>query len=363
MTRKIPQCLAAASALFACALAAAITPADLPPNLGPNLALNKPYECIDKNSSAVWHAGLTDGSWNTAAASTFATANSAAFPKSVTIDLEKVQDLTAVLAGTPPYGATKTVAVSISEDGRKFAEVGTHDFEIKKADSHLFQFKPAKARYVRLTFAANHEKWDRFPAGFCFITEVEVFGTSGGLTQSGLGKPAPAAPAAAAAQPNSKPDLPRILNLALGCPYECDDPVPNNWRFGLTDGLWAMRRAATFSTNNTKKFPKNVTIDLRSSARLAHIQVGVPDFGSTKTIAVSVSYDGRQFTEVGRHDFPLGKAEARLFEFAPVLARQVRLTYLENYAEKNRFDPAVCFTTEVEVYAQPERAAFQTHQQ
>lgn len=144
-------------------------------------------------------------------------------------------------------------------------------------------------------------------------------------------------------------------NLALGKFYSCDAANPSFWNTGLTDGLWAMRRGATFGTNNSKNFPKNVTIDLNLSAKLTHVRVGVPNFGSTKTIAVSVSYDGKRYTEVGRHDFPLGKAEVHLFKFAPTLARHIRLSYLGNHAGKSNYDPAYCFTVEVEAYAQPER--------
>ncbi|OAM88036.1 discoidin domain-containing protein [Termitidicoccus mucosus] len=359
MTHKLSRSLIAISAVLACSFAAAITPAELPKNLGPNLALDKPYECSEPNKSG-WTSGVTDGSWTGAKGSTFASGNAEKFPKTLTIDLQATQEIAHVLVGTPAIGSTKSITVSISTDGRQFADIGANDFLPGKADNHLFSLKPAPARYVRLTFTGNHAKQDRFGAGYCFITEVEVFGTSGGPTQSNLGKSTPAAPAASAAAPvDPKLELPRAQipanlgsNLALAKSYECDDKNPSSWDPGLTDGLWAMRRGSTFATNRTNKFPKNVTIDLRTSARLTHVHVGVPNFGSTKTIAVSVSYDGKNFTEVGRHDFSYGKAEAHLFEFAPVLARQVRLTYLGNHAGKNRFDPAYCFTTEVEVYAQ-----------
>ncbi|MDR2675959.1 MAG: discoidin domain-containing protein [Opitutaceae bacterium] len=365
MIHKISRTLAAFSAVLACSLAAAITPAELPQNLGPNLALGKPYESSDKNPSG-WDPGLTNGSWAAGRLNTYATGRAAKFPKTVTIDLETAREVAAIFIGTPSFGATKTVAVSLSADGKTFAETGANDFPPGKEDNHLFQFKPAKARYVRLTFAGNHEKQDRFAAEYCFITEVEVFGTSGGPTQSNFGKNSPAAPPSAQAAPTAQVDpklelprarLPQNLgpNLALAKPFECDDPNKSGWDAGLNDGLWAMRRGATFATERTGKFPKNVTIDLRTTARLTHVHVGVPGFGSTRTIAVSVSYDGKNFTEVGRHDFPYGGPEARLFEFAPVLARQVRLTYLGNHPEKNRFDPAYCFTTEVEAYARASR--------
>lgn len=47
------------------------------------------------------------------------------------------------------------------------------------------------------------------------------------------------------------------------------------------------------------------------------------------------------------------RAESRLFSFEPVLSRHVRLACEAGHDNKPRFDPAYCFTTEVEVYAQP----------
>ena len=341
----------------------ALSAQNLPSALGPNLALNKPYLSSDPNISG-WDTGLTDGSWNPAKPNTYATGATAKFPKTVTIDLQTLQPLTAILVGTPRFGSTKTIAASISPDGKKFTTIGTNDFINGKNDTHLYQFKPVPARYVRLTFAGNAEKYDTFRPEYCFITEVEVFGVTGSPTQSNLGKTtAPAAPPAPKPPPIDpklelpRPPLPENLgpNLALGKPYTCDDknPAPTWNDLGLTDGLWAMRRGPTFATNGTNKFPKTVTIDLRSTARLTHILVAVPDFGSTKTIAISVSYDGKTYTEVGRHDYPFARAEAHLFQFPPTLARQIRLTYLANHPEKNRYTPTYCFTTEVEAYAQP----------
>lgn len=367
MNKKTPlrTALVCASTLtFAFALStaparAALTPDQLPKDLGPNLALGKSYVSSDINKHG-WEPGLTNGSWVTDKANTYASGNTNQFPKTITIDLERKQDVAAIFLGTPNFGSTKTVVVSLSENAEKFTNVGSHDFELGKNDNHLFQFKPAKARYVRLTFTGNHpEKAGNYSQAFCFITEVEVFGASGGPTQSGLAtsqKPEP--PKADPKRELTRARLPRglVLNLALGKPYTCDAPNPSGWETGLNDGLWAMRRGATFATNNANKFPKNVTIDLNLSAKLTHVHVGVPNFGSTKTIAVSVSYDGKNYTEVGRHDFPLGRAEAHLFEFAPTLARHVRLAYLGNHSEKvGNYNPAFCFTTEVEVYAQTGR--------
>jgi lysophospholipase L1-like esterase len=186
-------------AMLACASAAAGAAAEPPKKTGPNLALHKPFESSDPNPNhRDWNSGLTDGSWTAVRGSTYATGPDAAFPKTVTIDLEKKQEVAAVLLGVPPFGATKTVAVSISENGGSFTGVGSHDFAPKTEARHLFRFKPAQARYVRLTFAGNHESQDRFGSKYCFITEVEVFG---GGAAAGPERPGPADDANATTRP------------------------------------------------------------------------------------------------------------------------------------------------------------------
>lgn len=357
MTRYITSLLMAACAFSLSALAARA--ADIPADIGANLALGKKYESSDINKSG-WDSGMTDGVWNSEKDNTYASGRDAKFPKTVTIDLEKKQTVAFVHVGTPDIGSTKTIEVSISADGKNFTSVGKHDFKMEIADSHFYAFKPAAARYVRLTFLGNHDKTSTatraFPKEYCFVSEVEVFGPRGsGKTERGEKQASELAAQKIAREQAGAitASLPANLgiNLALSKPCVCSDPNKSNWGGGLTDGFWMMRQGHTFATGLSNEFPKTVTIDLKTSAHVTDVHFGVPNYGSTKTVAVSVSYDGKKFTEVGRDSFTQGKAESRLISFKPILTRYVRLTYVENHTEKLKFNPAHCFTTEVEVYA------------
>lgn len=326
---------------------------EIAPNLGQNLALHKPYTCSDPNKSN-WDKGLTDGSWVEKKGSVFATDRSKTFPKAVTIDLQSVEEIAFIHVGTPAFGSTKKIAVSVSADGTRFAEAGLHEFPNGRSSNFLFEFNPTKARFVRLSYLENYREQVRFSPEYCFTTEVEVYRKAGGgPTQTGFRKNEPLM---TDFKECPRVELPEGLgpNLALAKPYLCSDEDISYWHTGLTDGLWFMKRGTTFRTNKTEYFPKSVTINLRRSAKLTHVLVGVPEFGSTKSIALSVSYDGISFFEVGSHDFPLGKASSHLFSFEPALARLVRLTYTGNHAETmGGFPQSCCFTTEVEVYAKP----------
>jgi lysophospholipase L1-like esterase len=144
---------------------------------------------------------------------------------------------------------------------------------------------------------------------------------------------------------------PLTANLAEGCKYVCSDPNTHNWGIGgLTDGSWEADAGHCFATNEADAFPKTATIDLEKAAMVGSVIVGTPQFGSTKTITVSVSADGKTFTEVGTHTFELKKAERFTFKFEPVNARYVRLTYLDHYPDNNGYPNTFIFTTEAEVY-------------
>ena len=72
---------------------------------------------------------------------------------------------------------------------------------------------------------------------------------------------------------------------------------------GLTDG------SHIFASSSSPTFPKFVTVDLQGTFTLSRVVVGVPSFGSTKEIDVSVSRDGRMFERVGSHVFPERKEQ------------------------------------------------------
>jgi len=143
-------------------------------------------------------------------------------------------------------------------------------------------------------------------------------------------------------------------NLALAKPYVSSAENSAGWKFGLTDGSFAPGVGTCYATDNSADFPKLVTIDLQATASVGIVVVSTPAFGSTKTVAVSVSADGQTFKEVGRTVFVLRTAEKRVFKFAPEQARYVRLTYVDNYGEQVGFNSNYAFTSEVQVY-EPEK--------
>jgi sialate O-acetylesterase len=145
------------------------------PTLGTNLLKGKPHTSSHPNTYG-WDLGLTDGSWGTHAPTAYATDPTETFPKTATLDLGTAQDLQTIVYGTPSIGATKTVAVSVSEDGKDFSEVGRKDFAAKKAERAEARFAPCKARYVRVSFLSMHPAQDDFGTGFAFLSEIEAYG-------------------------------------------------------------------------------------------------------------------------------------------------------------------------------------------
>jgi sialate O-acetylesterase len=144
------------------------------PSLGVNIALGKKIVSSDANPTA-WNGGLTDGVWGNAAGTCYATGNSAVFPKSVTIDLEKSQEIHAIFYGAPDIGSTKTVAIQISEDGTTFKEVKRTEFPVKQALRAQARFEPQTARFVRATFIDYHQARNGYEPSFGFLSEVEVY--------------------------------------------------------------------------------------------------------------------------------------------------------------------------------------------
>ncbi|MGI4787524.1 MAG: GDSL-type esterase/lipase family protein [Janthinobacterium lividum] len=141
-------------------------------------------------------------------------------------------------------------------------------------------------------------------------------------------------------------------NLALNKPYVTSSP--NKYNFGmnaLTDGSWDANGQHTFATDDSDTFPKTATVDLGAAAKLGAVRVGVPPFGSTETIQVSVSADGQNFTPVGTYVFTQRREERHLYRFAPIMARFVRLTYPDHYSAEADYSNKFAFTSEVEAYA------------
>ena len=145
---------------------------------------------------------------------------------------------------------------------------------------------------------------------------------------------------------------PEGSNLAEGKHYACSDENKYNWGLaGLTDGSWEAVPQHCFATGDSPTLPKTVTIDLEKAVKIGTVTFGVPHFGSTKTVSVSISADGQAFTEVGSHQFPPRKEERATVAFPAAEARYVRLTYVDRYEEDIQYPRLFAFTTEVEVYA------------
>jgi sialate O-acetylesterase len=139
-------------------------------------------------------------------------------------------------------------------------------------------------------------------------------------------------------------------DLALAKPFTSSDTNLWGWNTGLTDGSWDTSNVNCYASGNADAFPKTVTIDLQALVPVNAVAFGVPPFGSTHNVDVSISADGTTFTKVGSHEFSLRKAERTAVTFAATKARYVRLTYLDHYPDNVGYDPTFVFTTEVEAY-------------
>ena len=144
---------------------------------------------------------------------------------------------------------------------------------------------------------------------------------------------------------------PQQPDLALHKPFISSDPNTSGWNQGLTDGSWQPQGGQTFAAGGSDSFPKYVTVDLGASETLGYVATGVPDFGSTKTVELSLSADGSRFTHVADYVFSQHKAEYHLFKFAPASARYVRLTYADRYSESVGYPAVYVFTSEIAAYA------------
>ena len=315
------------------------------PNAAQNLALGAAYTTSDPNSHSFGIGALTDGSWNEGGQA-FATGESDVFPKTATVDLGKTATIGQVLLGVPNYGSTKTITVSVSADGKTFKDVGSHTFAQNKAERYLFNFVPTDARFVRLTYPDHYDQEAGYSNKFAFTSEVEVY-PAGTLADAGAGA------LENAVQPTNvdRSGPHAAQNLALGKSYGTSDPNTHNFGIGaLTDGS-LNEGGQAFATGESDAFPKTVTIDLEKAASIGQISLGVPNYGSTKTITVAVSADGKTFKDVGSYAFSQNKAERHLFNFAAVNARYVRLSYPDHYDQPNGdYSPNFAFASEVEVY-------------
>jgi hypothetical protein len=146
----------------------------IPGDFGPNLALDKKWQSSAPNTSG-WDSGLTDGSWEGGSKTTYATNDSNAFPKTVTLDLGAASKIGRIVVGVPGFGSTKTVEVSVSVDGTAFKTVGRHGFSLRQEEKHLFTFDAVTSRYVRLTYLDHHDEQAGYSVNYAFTSDVQVF--------------------------------------------------------------------------------------------------------------------------------------------------------------------------------------------
>jgi len=145
---------------------------------------------------------------------------------------------------------------------------------------------------------------------------------------------------------------PGPVNLALRAPYTTTHP--NIYNFGstgqLTDGSWVADSQHCFATNEDDKFPKDQVVDLGQTHEITSLKFGVPPFGSTKTVLVAVSLDGKIFTEAGNHVFGQNKAESAVIKLKPTLARYVKLSAPDHHDPVVQYPNTFVFLSELEVY-------------
>lgn len=140
-------------------------------------------------------------------------------------------------------------------------------------------------------------------------------------------------------------------NLALGRDYVSSAPNGHGWdKPGLTDGRFGTDNRTCYATNEAAEFPKHVTVDLGEPRTFRTVVVGVPPFGSTKTVEVSVSADNQAFRPLGKVSFKQGEAQREVVKAPSTEARYVRLTYPDHHEAERGFPKTFAFTSEVEVY-------------
>ncbi len=148
---------------------------------------------------------------------------------------------------------------------------------------------------------------------------------------------------------------PGPINLARHARYTCTNPNVHGWNANgqLTDGSWIADAKQCFATNDEDTFPKDQVIDLGVLCDITAIKFGVPPFGSTKTIVVSVSIGGNEtFTAVGKHEFSQNRAETATIKTTATSARFVKLSSTDHHDAVVQYPNTFIFLTEVEVYGE-----------
>jgi lysophospholipase L1-like esterase len=143
----------------------------------------------------------------------------------------------------------------------------------------------------------------------------------------------------------------KISNLAFEkkCFSSSKNPHPK-WSTGLTDGRktakeGADKRTGGYASGNDSNFPKTTTIDLEKNSDISKIIVYNMKRYGTKNIEVSISVDGKNFKNIGKHTFEKSDGATKNFTFPKQQARYVQIKFLDTYIKKHNF----VFLREVEV--------------
>ena len=138
-------------------------------------------------------------------------------------------------------------------------------------------------------------------------------------------------------------------NVALHKTYVTSDRDPD-WDTGLTNSSWGTYRSSCFATAATAHFPKYVTVDLEETEKISEVKLGVPPFGSTRTVEIETSTDGNNFKKVGSAVFEQRKTKIKSVKFPPVKASYLRLKFPDHHVAKVAYNPNIIFITELEAY-------------
>ena len=140
-----------------------------------NIALHRVYRCSVPLLTG-W-TGLVDGNRKAdTAPECFATANVEKFPRYLTVDLGTICTINRVVVYNSGNGNTKKVSLECSPDSKGYTKLRQgFIFPNHRPLALSHEFKPRKARYVRLTM---YDSWgDGLGGENClFLREVEVYG-------------------------------------------------------------------------------------------------------------------------------------------------------------------------------------------
>jgi sialate O-acetylesterase len=141
------------------------------------------------------------------------------------------------------------------------------------------------------------------------------------------------------------------VNFALGSTVTSSHPNKFGWDSGLTDGSWGNNPPHCYATGAETDLPKTATAQLKQKQSINQVRMGAPPFGSTKTIVVSISSDGKDFREVGKQEFLLGKGGKAQINFPAAEVSHIRLTYPDKHeGTAGSYPNTFAFTTDLQAY-------------